>query len=154
MMYGKPNRVQYTNLYNLLMDNDRITRIHVPVVDESTQADGYNCGDFVLLSILEFFTVNSKKYLTRNNFVEDEGKFYLHVGDWFYLYRNHTDEENVDPTAPKKRLVDYAFKDFRKQMKVLWCRILALKKGVADITIYFTSTGIPKYVKTNFRLAV
>ena len=40
MMYGKPNRVQYTNLYNLLMDNDRFTRIHVPVVDESTQADG------------------------------------------------------------------------------------------------------------------
>ena len=39
MMYGKSNRVQYTNLYNLLMDNDRLTRIHVPNVDESTQAD-------------------------------------------------------------------------------------------------------------------
>ena len=39
-------------------------------------------------------------------------------------------------------------------MKVLWCRILALKKGVADNTIYFTSTGLPKYVKTNFRHAV
>ena len=61
MMYGKPNRVQYTNLYNLLMDNDRFTRIHVPVVDESTQADGHGILGFLFFFLFLSFSLSTQK---------------------------------------------------------------------------------------------
>ena len=70
--------------------------------------------------------------------------------DWFSIYRN-LGNPNYSPEGPKTSFHINICKDFRNQLKILWCRILSVKRGQIYSSIMFTTAGLPNYVKTNLR---
>ena len=74
-------------------------------------------------------------------------------GDWFKLFRNHESPES-DVVTSKTGVTSLGlprqmFIDFQAQVKVLWCRIFAVKRGEVKNNIMFTSSGMPKHVRRN-----
>ena len=154
LLYGKANLRDAKNYVKLLNNPETFPQILVTPCDWFEQNDNHNCGIYVCLSVLEICTVHSFNYKRRSDFDVDEvGDCFFKEGDWFKLFRNHERPESDVVTSKTGvtflRLPRQMFIDFQAQVKVLWCRIFAVKRGEVKSNIMFTSSGMPKHVRRN-----
>ena len=169
--YGILNLIVYTNLVygrpamtgedirKKLFDPEYFPIIQVPLADFVEQIDGFNCGIFVWLCMMEMSLVHSRKYHQQSDFVqetEDDGvtTYLLQKGDWFKLFKKPTklkgDVSGEDLVVTS--LPSIFFDSVREQALVLFNRILVLKtKNNMEPRRPSASNVLPAYIQTNIR---
>ena len=102
LAFGHPNLFG-SEIKERIVDKKRFPKIEVPIQDFVEQNDGYNCGIFVWLCMLEMSLVHCKKYQKMEDFQykEDVGTFFLQDGDWFKTFKDPKLAEKTQPAKTK-----------------------------------------------------
>ena len=152
---GQP-KLTGVDIRDVIFDPNSFARIAIPHVDRVIQRDGWNCGLFLCMSMMEMSIVHSQKYFQKNHF--DEGMdgmdrtFFLKEGDWFKLFKEPRTQSAASKTGPVyPGLPKQIFQSFREQATCLFNRILTLKSSGKEHLPHFPETGVPKYVKKNLK---
>jgi hypothetical protein len=161
LVYGNP-RLREVDIRKMIFDPSKFARITVPREDMILQEDGYNCGFWVWLCLLEFSLLHSSRYQNIDDFVpsqEDstggDRTYGLHKGDWFKLYRNAKAPEAGllrQPNLDFPLFGKMFFETIRQQATCLFNRIMSLKTGKHfSPRTPLESHVVPNYIRQNFR---
>ena len=159
-VYGNPI-LNEMDIRELLWNPETFPKIEIPTEDYVGQHDGWNCGLFVCLNMMEMSLVHSLKYQKREDFhevVEDPedgaATYCFQQGDWYKVFSSRRPPGmTLRPAKGDSTYMESLLQCFRQQMLCLWNRIQTLKNR-KNYNPSFPDSVVPPYFQKTHRLTI